>query len=272
MQLDAKAVLLLSIAQLLVASSVSAAEKKLSFLFRRDLNHDASFYCPPKHLSTFVEDLCYNVNPLRKSRKTAIESCKKVSNRLAEIDSDESWLALLSSLAKYYKTLEMEDELVNLRFHLGRLVHLHQSNQWVWKSSLASWNDRYTCRKKNSPETKPYEPSNRTSICVELLDRDLLYESMASSNSCLRLVDCDRIRYSICEWRGNSLQNFSSQLRHELIHSFISVLVVSVLFCLCWLILYQCHTRWLDDDLDAQLAAYKKHQLVHQILFQTSKS
>jgi hypothetical protein len=241
--------------------------KKLNFLFSRNLDPDTDFYCPHNHYATMVEDLCYYVNIYRKNHKSAEESCKKLSHRLAEIDSDNTMQALSSVIDKFYKFLNLQNNnsaslSVNLRFHLGSVYKKtaddNNNNNFLlnyklyWNHSRVEVNRGYICKRLNGT----YSLGNFSLTCIALVTNDPKYFSDRDGNMCLKLIECQNARNSVCEWRGESIQSYNLELRNQIINAYISIMYVMGLFLVLWLILYIVHEKRVKNEISLPLNTY----------------
>lgn len=68
----------------------------------------------------------------QKTHKSAQEVCKKVSHRLAYIDTPDTWDALLDALGKFQKSIDIKNQSVSFRFHLGPI---YKTNGYFWNTS-----------------------------------------------------------------------------------------------------------------------------------------
>jgi hypothetical protein len=193
------------------------AEMILGF-FGLEIRDETTHYCPVKHMTTRVKDLCFYVSYSRRSRNAAKDNCAKRSQRLVELDSNQTWYALRSHLNRedYYQT---NDASAIKIFHIGLLKYNATVKAFVWNHTNVAMDKRYMCTIDTNSTI-----NNRT--CAELI----VYNSYNVSFKCLKLVECNRMsRYSICEWRGAHMKNFSSHLTTELTKSYISIVGVLLL-------------------------------------------
>jgi hypothetical protein len=183
---------------------------------------EANFYCPVKHATTHIRDLCLYVSYSRRSQATAVDNCAKKSQRLIELDSAPTWLALQRILAR---DEHPSTDAIRI-FHVGLLQLDRRLNKFTWNHSGSQLDQQMLCRVAPMPLVDER--------CAELLVDD------RSNVSCIRLVDCNRrALYSVCEWRGEHIKPFSQHLASELIKSYVSILgVLAVHGCLFGLVVF----------------------------------
>ncbi|CAF0708031.1 unnamed protein product [Brachionus calyciflorus] len=213
--------------------SIDGPKKVLWFLFDKSQNPDSEFYCPQKHLVTKIEDLCYHFYTFKKTQKSAQEICKKVSHRLVEIDSEKTQQALFESMDKFL----FASDIKSFRFHIGAVYNI--DSKFYWNNSNFLLDPNLFCQKLSKFSFLLQPKSNMT--CLELIHKDPNYKSINGFNTCLKIVDCQSVRYAICEWRGDTIQSYNLELTAQLINSYISLLVVLGLFSFLWIILYRVH-------------------------------
>lgn len=81
---------------------VESKSKKLSFFFSHLIEAN-DFYCPRKHINTLVEDLCYYFYRYKRTQYAAEHVCRNSSHRLAIVESNSTWTALLQAMEKFLK-------------------------------------------------------------------------------------------------------------------------------------------------------------------------
>jgi hypothetical protein len=244
-----------------VESNKPKATKKLSFIFVRSVEPDVHFYCPQQHYATVVEDLCYHFYPFKKTHNTAEEVCRKASHRLAEIDGEPSWSGVYNAVEKFYKSslnLSSGQALPNLRFHLGSVYKLPNTNSdlkfsFLWNSSHTQVHESYLCRNASNFNLAV----NFNLNCLELLINEVNYVAESGQRLCLKPVDCQTVRYSVCEWRGGGIPEFGLELKSQLVNAYISVVFVMFFFFLVGIMLYVCHCCRNPDEISAPLDAYR---------------
>ena len=216
--------------------------KKLSFLFgNNDLNHS---YCPFKHYSTTIKDLCFFFYKTRKHPKSAQEICKKNSHRLATIDNNLTWIALKYSIDQFYTTNNYSYKNLNNRFHMGSVYKMNKQS-YFWNHSQTKIEENYFCFSKLN---KTFS-INSNFNCIELIYNDEIYQSFHDKKMCLKLIDCSNARFSICEWRGDNIQDYSVELRSQIINAYKCIICVASLYCLIWILLWLYHKKKFDNKI-----------------------
>ena len=245
---------------------IVCSPKKLSFLFKHKEDPDLDYYCPQKHFASRIEDLCYYIPTSKKTHKTAENMCKKKSHRLAEIESQLIFESVLDTLHKYYLTTKeiSPEEDANKKYHLGSIYKIENGEQKIyWNESNLLIDESLLCKKL---KFKSHEILiNPSYSCIELIYNDSNYRSENGKNSCLKLVDCQSVKYSICEWRGNDIKSYNLELKEQIINAHISVLFVASLFNFIWFILYALHKRRVRYQLDLALNNYKDELRIFSI-------
>jgi hypothetical protein len=240
--------------------------RKLSLLFDPAQSDqqplDVRFYCPQQHYATGVEDLCYHIYPFKKTHKSAEEVCRKVSHRLAELDSPAALLGIQTALDTFDKSQggrsEQQQQQLNRRFHLGSVLkRLDKDNP---QQAILYWNQ------SGRPVDPAYLCHNASTLrlavnfgfgCVELLVNEASYVSRDGQRQCIKPVDCGTVRYSVCEWRGHELPAFGLELTRQLVNAYVSVLAVMVVFSAVWMLLYVWHEWRMQGEIDEPLRAYR---------------
>lgn len=223
---------------------------------------EMSFYCPVKHGTTYVENLCYYTTFARRTRANAKENCFKKSHRLAEIDTNQTWNALIYYLNK--EENQINDILGMKLFHLGTLKVKHSNklnfSKYIWNHSETELIQQILC--SSSFVYFNESPSLSRIKCVELLV-NYVSTSNSSANTvikdkCLRIVECNRTSiYSICEWRGDNIEDFSVYLLDQLIEAYYAIVVVFLLYIIIWYIFYLIYKYRSKDQLRKISKAYK---------------
>jgi hypothetical protein len=197
------------------------------------IQDESTFYCPVKHMTTHVRDLCLYVSYSRRSRDASRDNCVRKSQRLAELDSMDTWHALKSHLHR--EDYQSSDAYAIKIFHMGLLRFNAKLNAHVWNHTGARLDNNTLCN--------PGFKLTTSEKCVELFVDDRFNVSF----KCLRLVDCNRKSlYSICEWRGSTIPNFDKHLVAELIKSYMGIVGVLLVYAfLLGLIctIHNCRTR-----------------------------
>lgn len=225
-------------------NKINRNRKKLWFLFsnRRD-DSQLDYYCPRKHFSTRIEDLCFYFYRYRKVHKSAGQVCKLSSHRLATIDSFHTLNAVVEAFEKFLKSLVLLNESkkheTSFRFHLDS-IYKQADGVFYWNSTHTPLHNDLMCAKTKNIVNVSQFMSHVNSTCVELIVNDLNYRSNSGEmqNACLKLIDCNSIRYAICEWKGHTIQNYNLQLEAQLVKSYGSILVVFLVFVSIWILLY----------------------------------
>lgn len=227
---------------LLIILVKTSNNRKLSNLFfgNKIFNNTKFNDCPPKHQQTNVQDLCLYIYKLKKTHKNAEEFCNKASHHLAVVDSDQTWLAIESTLKDFKSTTDIK----NNRFHMGT-IYKHGFDMIYWNFTNSRIDSKYLCKLRSSISQSNYKNSlnndNLNLNCIELIENDRNFESRDGSSLCLKLINCLNVRYAICEWRGSSIKNFFDQLSDQLLNAYITTFCVASLFCLMWIFLYFLH-------------------------------
>ncbi|RMZ97484.1 hypothetical protein BpHYR1_000229 [Brachionus plicatilis] len=235
---------------------IDSPRKVLWFLFDHPIDPQSEFYCPQKHTATHIEDLCYYFYLYKKMHQSAKEACEKVSHRLAEIDSAQTWQTLVQTMSKLFN----KNKIKNLRFHMG-LVNLKDKHLY-WANTSSLVNEELMCQKIPG---RSFYAIDHNSSCIELIHNDPHYQSLNGLDTCLKLIDCHHVRYAICEWRGDSIKSYNLELRSQLINSYISILVVICLFCFMWIILYNYHARRVNSIISKACADYLEEEKIFNL-------
>lgn len=104
--------------------------------------------------------------------------------------------------------------------------------------------------------TTPLNSSILNLSCVELIIKDSNYISNSGLNTCIKIIDCLSPRFTICEWRGNTIQSYNLELTSQLINSYISLLFVIALFCFMWTMLYFLHIIRIRNENSSAISDY----------------
>lgn len=235
---------------------IESPRKVLWFLFDHPIDPQVEFYCPQKHTATKIEDLCYYFYLYKKTHKSVEEACEKVSHRLAEIDSAKTWQVLVETIEKNFD----QNKYKNLRFYMG-LVNLKEKNLY-WANTSTLVNSDLMCQKIPG---RTFYAIEKNSSCIELIHKDPTYRSLSGHDTCLKLIDCHHVRYAVCEWRGDSIKSYNLELSSQLINSYISILFVICLFCLMWIILYNCHARRVNSIISKACADYLEEKKIFNL-------
>ena len=193
-------------------------------LFKIPVDKEQDSYCPRKHTTSFDKNLCFYVSFTKRSRISARENCFKKSQRLVEIESNLTWNALLSSLAKF-ETEFREITATVKSFHIGVLKL--QNNSYVWNQTELEINKKLLCTNSDLKPTSENKCANLRFVSLE--------------NVCFNVTECydtKSIGYSICEWRGNSIEDYSSELYRELIKSYYVIFCVFLIYINILYLLY----------------------------------
>jgi hypothetical protein len=206
---------------------------------------DDDYYCPRRHTSTLSRNLCFYITTTKRTRSSAIENCFKKSHRLVEIDSNFTWTKLVYALRK----VESNYVSMNVKgFHIGLLKIQNSSN--VWNNSEIELNKNFLC-KKNSTFESALTSKNK---CVELKPNN-----SSLINFCLIVKDCNTTstRHSICEWRGDKIEDFSVELREELIKSYFVIIGVFLAYIAILYLLYLSHRFRSKNQIEAAVKNYE---------------
>jgi hypothetical protein len=227
----------------LILSYLSIVEsKKLSFLFGEiDKTHSN---CPFKHYVSTIKDLCFLFYKNKKYTKSALEICNKNSHRLATLDNDSTWKALKYSINTFYLANNLSSKHLNNRFHMGYVYRIDSLN-YFWNHSHAKIDMKYFCSSKKNKTIA----INSNMNCLELIYNDENYESIHDRTMCLKLIDCSNARLFICEWHGGKIQDYSLELRSQIINAYVTILCVASLFSLIWTFLWFYHKKKFDKQI-----------------------
>lgn len=246
----------LFLSNLIYKECIESPRKVLWFMFDPPSDPQSEFYCPQRHSATKIEDLCYYFYLYIKTHKSAQEACHKVSHRLAEIDSSETWEALIETMSKFFNS----NKIRSLRFHVGSVDIKNRNLYWTNSSTLVKKD--FMCQKTTHYSSNSMD---HNSNCIELIHKDSHYQSITGMDTCLKLVNCHHVRYAICEWRGDSIKSYNLELKSQLINSYISILVVICLFCFMWTVLYTYHARRVNSIISKTCADFLEEEKIFNL-------
>ena len=192
-------------------------------LFKIPIDDEHDYYCPRKHTTSIDKNLCFYISITKRSRISARENCFKKSQRLVEIDSNLTWNALMYSLSKNETDIPNTPSVKS--FHIGVLKL--KNNYYIWNNSESEINKKLLCNKSDLVPRSDFKCANLRLISL--------------NNVCFQVTECNDTRsigYSICEWRGDLIDDFNIELYKELVKSYYVILCVLIIYIILIYLLY----------------------------------
>jgi hypothetical protein len=238
--------------------------KKVDFLFDHS-DPQTSYYCPSRHQKSSVDNLCFYINPMRQINLEASKFCKLNSQRLVEINDEITWKALFTSLNNYYKAIN-HNNIINksVKFFIGQVMKRRDNFRLIWLESKIELNTDFMCQLHYDQNQRVVNETNESIFCIELIDHTNGYVSRNGYNSCLKLTDCNKSHHSICEWRGDSIENFNIHLEIELIKSYVVTVSTFIIFIILLIIIFIFHQIRIKNEMTIALNEYSNERKIFE--------